>query len=160
MQIILRLVKLQQKELLYEMLYVYEQELIGDNNLNEYKYLDSYWEKVNRKPYFIIVNKIISGFALVNQHTLVQKDGHNIAEFYVKKELRNKEIGKKAAFKLFNLFPGKWEVRQLNSNPKARIFWNKVIKDYSNNHYEELCLNDNRWQGFIQTFTAKHTSLK
>lgn len=152
MKVSLQPVTLDQKELLRKMLKAYEQELTGEDNPGDYKYLDSYWEKENRKPYFITVNKTISGFALVNRHTLIQKKGYNLAEFYIRKEFRNQGIGKQAAYKLFDMFPGKWEVRQMTSNPKAQAFWNKVIAAYTNNHFEEVWLNDNNWRGAVQTF--------
>lgn len=152
MKVSLQPVTLDQKELLRKMLKVYEQELTGEDDPGDYKYLDSYWEKENRKPYFIKVNKTISGFALVNRHTLIQKEGYNLAEFYIRKEFRNQGIGKKAAYKLFDMFPGKWEIREMNSNPKAQAFWNKVIAAYTKTHFEEVWLNDSNWRGTVQTF--------
>src|SRR3990167_484843 len=137
MKVNLRLITLEEKGLLRKMLKVYEQELTGEANPGEYKYLDLYWEKENRKPYFITVNKIVSGFALVNRHTLIQKEGYNLAEFYIQKGFRNQGVGKEAAYKLFDMFPGKWETRQMSSNSKAQAFWNKVIAAYTNNHFEE-----------------------
>lgn len=152
MKVSLQPVTLDQKELLRKMLKAYEQELTGKDDPGDYKYLDSYWEKENRKPYFIKVNKTISGFALVNRHTLIQKESYNLAEFYIRKEFRNQGIGKKAAYKLFDMFPGKWEIREMNSNPKAQAFWNKVIATYTKTHFEEIWLNDSNWRGTVQTF--------
>ena len=155
MKVNLRLITLEEKGLLRKMLKVYEQELTGEANPGEYKYLDLYWEKENRKPYFITVNKIVSGFALVNRHTLIQKEGYNLAEFYIQKGFRNQGVGKEAAYKLFDMFPGKWETRQMSSNSKAQAFWNKVIAAYTNNHFEEVWFDDSNWRGAVQTFDTR-----
>jgi predicted acetyltransferase len=155
MKVNLQLIALEQKGLLRKMLKVYEQELTEEDSPGEYKYLDLYWERENRKPYFITVNKIVSGFALVNRHTLIQKVGYNLAEFYIQKEFRNQGVGKEAAYKLFDMFPGKWETRQMSSNPKAQAFWNRVIAAYTNNHFEEVWLDDSNWRGAVQTFDTR-----
>ena len=155
MKVNLRLITLEQKGLLRKMLKIYERELTGEDSPGEYKYLDLYWEKESRKPYFITVNKIVSGFALVNRHTLIQKVGYNLAEFYIRKGFRNHGIGKQAAYKLFDMFPGKWETRQMSSNPKAQAFWNRVIAAYTNNHFEEVWLDDSNWRGAVQTFDTR-----
>jgi predicted acetyltransferase len=89
---------------------------------------------------------------LVNGHTLVNKDGKNIAELYVKKEFRKNGIGKMISFRVFDLFKGNWEVRQIKENILAQKFWKKVIGEYTNNNYQEIILDDENWCGFVQTF--------
>ncbi len=148
----LTLILLEQKQLLKDMLKTYEQELTGQENPGEYKYLDSYWEKETREPYFIKIDGKLAGFALVNNHTLIQPEGFNIAEFYIKKEFRLKGIGKEAAFKIFDTHHGKWETRQLVENKKAYLFWTKVINEYTYGNYKETISAKDHWQGPIQTF--------
>lgn len=121
-------------------------------NINEYKYLDLYWERPNRFPYFIKVDGKIAGFVLVNSHVLVQVGGKNVAEFYVLKKFRKGGVGKIAAKKSFAMFPGKWEVRQIVENPIAHIFWNKTISEYTDNNFEEVTMDDENWRGWVQTF--------
>jgi predicted acetyltransferase len=145
-------IKLNEKEIIRQMLKVYEQELTGLDDPGEYKYLDSYWEKENRHPYFIFVDKSLAGFVLINGHALITKPAVNIAEFYVKKEFRRQSVGKTAAFNLFNLFPGKWEIRELKENTEARKFWTKIIAEYTNNRYQEIMLENDQWTGPVQTF--------
>lgn len=154
MKVNIKLVKIEQKEILKKMLDVYKRELAGSDSPVEYKYLDLYWERESRKPFFIIVDGHISGFILINKHTLLQKEGYNVAEFYVEKKLRDNGVGKNAAYKLFSLIPGKWEVRQLDNNKGARLFWNKIIKDYTNNNYQEIWLDNSDWHGSVQTFNT------
>ena len=146
------LVKARQKMILEKMLMKYQLELTGKENPEKYKHLGSYWEKKNRKPYFIAINTTIVGFVLLNNHTLVQKDGYNVAEFYIKKAYRNKGIGKKAVYVLFNLFPGRWEIRQLDNNITGQKFWNNVVDKYTNHNYKEISFENEKWRGIVQIF--------
>ena len=152
MTITLQSVSLDQKDILRELLRVYEQELTGDPNPSEYKYLDSYWQKPNRKAFFIMVDNAVGGFVLVNQHLLIQPNGNNLSEFYIIPKYRGLKIGRQAAIQVFELFKGNWELRELQSNTKAHRFWLNVINDYTQGNYKETVLNSADWQGPVQTF--------
>ncbi len=56
MEIKLFLIKRKEKVILKELIEEYEKELLNIENPGEYKYLDSYWEKENRFPYFIKID--------------------------------------------------------------------------------------------------------
>ncbi len=151
MKIELELIDISEKNILSQMLNDYQFEISGDGSAG-YKYLDLYWEKENRHPYFIKVDGEIAGFALVNGHTIVCKGASNLAEFYVLSKFRKCGVGRSAAKAVFAKFPGKWEVRQIAENPIAHIFWNKVINEYSNGKFQEITMNNEDWNGWIQTF--------
>ena len=68
------------------------------------------------------------------------------------KKYRKEGIGKQAAFYLFDLFPGTWEVAELETNLPAQIFWRKVISEYTDNNYLEI--RKDNWHGPIQHFTT------
>jgi predicted acetyltransferase len=87
MEVELELINIKDKWVLKKMLWDYEREMVGDK-AEEYKYLDSYWKKPNRFPYFIKVDGKIAGFTLINSYLLVLTEGKTISEFYVKKEYR------------------------------------------------------------------------
>lgn len=150
MKIEIKAIEIKDKEILRKMLGDYEKEITGSDE--EYKYLDSYWEKENRWPFFILVDNEIAGFVLVNEYLICIDKGKTISEFYIKKEYREKNIGKEAAIKTFEKFKGKWEVREIRNNPKAREFWVKVISDYTQGNFKEIEMNDEKWQGWVQTF--------
>lgn len=143
-----------EKELLNKMMTVYRQELLRLDNPGEYKYIHLYFENKNYHPYFIKVDKNIVGFALVNNYSIIEKDCFSIAEFYIKKEYRNKNIGKTAAIKIFDLYPGKWEIRELKTNTKAHQFWVTVINAYTNGNFKEINLKNERWTGPVQLFRS------
>jgi len=152
MEIKIALVNIKEKEILKKLIEEYEKELLNIENPGEYKYLNSYWEKENRFPYFIKINNEIIGFVLVNGHTLVNKDGKNIAEFYIKKEFRKNGFGKMIAIKVFDLFKGNWEIREIEENLNARTFWIKVIDNYTDHRFKETKMKNQDWFGWIQTF--------
>jgi len=149
----IEIVKVERKdrEILREMLRDYEKE-ITDSKDGEYKYFDSYWERENRWPFFIKVDKKIAGFILVNQHNLVEPKAKNLSEFYIKKEYRGQRVGLGAAIKVFEIFPGKWEIRQMVENQRAHVFWLKVINEYTRGSFKEIKMDNEKWRGWIQTF--------
>lgn len=151
MEIKLELIDIKDKSILRDMLWDYEKEVVGEK-AEEYKYLDAYFEKPNRFPYFIKVDDKIAGFVLINKHLLVLESGTNLSEFYIKKEFRKNGIGSGASKMVYCLFPGKWEIRQIFENPIAHFFWLKSISEFTNNNFEEVEINNEKWKGWVQTF--------
>lgn len=151
MNIEIRGVEKKDKEVLRKMLEEYEREISPESE-GEYKYFDSYWEKDNRWSFFIMLDDKIAGFVLVNEYCLVEVGAKDMSEFYIKKEYRRQRIGLKAAHKVFDKFLGKWEVREIVENPKARQFWLKVINEYTGGEFKETKMDDEKWRGWIQTF--------
>jgi len=152
MNISLSPVSKKNKKTLAVLLFKYQKELFKKENIGMYKYLDSYWGRKDRSPFFIEYDSNRIGFVLVNKHTLVTNDARNIAEFYILKKFRNKRMGKNAAFKVFEMFPGKWEIREMENNINAQNFWRKIIGEYTNGKYSEVFLNNELWKGPVQIF--------
>ncbi|MBY6035976.1 GNAT family N-acetyltransferase [Fictibacillus nanhaiensis] len=131
----------------------FDPEDVNDEGVYGYKYFDHYWIEPERFPFLIRVNEKYAGFALVRKMSLdeISMESHySMAEFFVMKKYRKCGLGKKAAFYLFDLFPGKWEVAQMEENIPAQQFWMKVISNYTNENFTELRKKD--WEGPIQTF--------
>lgn len=148
----------EEKEKLFDLLQVYLKEFddifhfdIDENGKYKYKFFDLYWIEPNRIPFFIKVDDKIAGFILVNLNGIFSNtpDTHTISEFFVKKGL-----GEKAAEKVFETFPGNWNIRQREKNTGAIEFWRKVIERYTKGNFKEEFLNDDKWQGPSQTFSA------
>jgi predicted acetyltransferase len=78
-----------------------------------------------------------------------------VAEFFVMRKYRRKGIGAACAAQAFDLFPRRWEVRQLAANAAATAFWRRAIHRYSDGRFEEALLDDERWRGPVQSFTAR-----
>lgn len=49
-------------------------------------------------------------------------------EFFVMREFRGHDLARAAAATIFETLPGRWELRVMLENPRARAFWRAAIK--------------------------------
>jgi predicted acetyltransferase len=119
--------------------------------------LQKHLDEKSCKPILLRYNKKWAGLAVVNMKGYLDDDPHvrDMAEFFVMKIYRHRHLGQKFALALFNLFPGKWEIRQLPAAKAARSFWLKVIDRLTNHHLIDQFIEHSRWKGYIQTFEIK-----
>ena len=105
-----------------------------------YPYLDHSWRDPQRFPFIIDVESNIAGFALVRceNDPTSGEPVTNLSEFFILRVFRNQGIGNKAAVKLWDSFPGKWQVNVLYTNKLAYPFWKHAISRYTNNSFEEI----------------------
>lgn len=111
---------------------------IGDTlikALKEYKRLTEDHKNFYGDKYFIKYNGKLAGFVLINENNKFNFQGKTIAEFLILPPYRRKHLGKEAAIKAFELYPGNWEVQPMENNPIAYSFWNNVISMYTKGHY-------------------------
>lgn len=165
MNITLEEVSIQQKSVLRNLLELYAYdftEFIPDDvdchGLYGYRYLDHYWTETGRHPFVTYIDGKIAGFVLVRcYYTSDLKDYVNsIAEFFVMRKYRKQGIGREVAFRMFNLFPGVWEVAEIEENKPAQVFWQKIIHDYTQGDFEEI--HKEEWHGPIQRFSSAGVS--
>ena len=151
-------------------LYLYDfSEMLGDDvddtGLFGYRYLDLYWAEPGRYPFLIRVDgqvgSKLAGFALVRQAGSLVEEAlspgevcTHMAEFFILRKYRRQGIGAQASWELFDRFPGRWEVNEIVENPAALAFWRKVIGEYTGGAYEEVFLDNERWQGPVQVFDS------
>ena len=140
MDIRLEEVKVDKKDVLYKLLQysLFEESATDLNEMNEiaefeYKWFDNYFTDEDRFAYFIKSEDKILGFAMVNTYLENKKDidGHSISEFMVIPKYRRKNVGKKVAIEVFNKFKGYWEVKPSFGSKSAYMFWENVIKEYT-----------------------------
>ncbi|AWX54478.1 MULTISPECIES: GNAT family N-acetyltransferase [Brevibacillus] len=127
---------------------------VDENGLFGYDYFEEYWIEPERHPFFIKVNGKLAGFVLVRILPNTDSTTHplySIAEFFIMKRYRRLGIGKAASHQIFKMFPGAWEVFQLENNVPAIGFWRASIRDYTANHYQER-QEDGK---VIQTFMSR-----
>lgn len=94
--------------------------------------LKPYWTEADLHAFFIMYDGEMAGFAMVESG-----DPNVILEFYIMRKFYRRGLGKTAAVKLFDLFPGNWSISQVEKNEPARSFWRKVIGDYTDGNYIE-----------------------
>ncbi|GER90876.1 acetyltransferase [Dictyobacter vulcani] len=108
---------------------------IGDSGLFDYPYLDHYWTDQNRYPFLIRVEHKLAGFVLVQK--IDEPAMYSITELFILRKYRQQGLGEVVAHQIFDMFPGRWRVRQEIENARAQSFWRKVIARYTNNRYQE-----------------------
>lgn len=118
-----------------------------------YPYLDHYWQDPNRYPFLFRLERGLAGFALLRFHVdaLTGMDFMDMSEFFVLRGLRRRGVGRVAAAKLFDLFPGRWQVRVLLANKAAMPFWRTMVANYTSNRYREKKTDElvPRWTTFL-----------
>lgn len=161
MNINIQVAKYSEKHLLRNMLelYAYDLSIFENKDLNEfgeygYRYLDLYWIESKRHPFIIKVNGKLAGFILINKFAYTEDAEWTVAEFFVLKKYRDRGIGKKSAFYVFDRFPGKWEVRTLNKNLVAKKFWRKTIQQYAPQSMKEFEQGFSDWKHPLWTFIS------
>jgi predicted acetyltransferase len=130
-------------------LYLYEFSVYDDLELDErglytYPYLKHYWEEPNRHPFLIRVDGRIAGFALVTVNTRGDGEEARLSEFFVVRKHWRRGVGETAARMVFDRFPGRWIVTQLEENVPAQQFWRAVIHRYTRGTVEDRHLRERR----------------
>lgn len=157
MDICIAPIMLEQKSVLSQMmeLYNYDFSEFSNEDINEYGYfgyshIDAYWNEEDRYPFFIRIAGKLAGFVLIRSCREYSdlKSPHNIAEFFVMKKYRRHGVGKCAAMKVFDYFPGDWEVSQWANNLSAQSFWKSVISAYTSDQYDTFISTENEVVGF------------
>ena len=136
-------VKKSEKEILKNLLEKYDYEFsqydkrdVNILGLYGYDYLDNYWTEDKRWAFFIKVNKNLAGFIMINNYPEVEGDiDYTMAEFFVMYKYRRLGIGKAAAIKIFDAFPGAWQLKRHPKNIASVKFWNNVVNEYTNGQY-------------------------
>jgi predicted acetyltransferase len=127
---------------------------IGPDGLYENEHINLYWTDSDRHAFLISAADRFAGFILVNSFVCLEENSgaRSIAEFFVMRKYRRQGVGRVAARKIFDLMPGRWEVRQIHSNTVGQHFWRNVIGEYTAGKFTETVLNNEKWNGPVQSF--------
>ncbi|PGS47307.1 GNAT family N-acetyltransferase [Bacillus sp. AFS041924] len=105
---------------------------LGQNGSYHKFNLENYWANLNHHAFFVKHNDELIGFALIEASS-----ENCIEEFFIIEKYKGKGFGKKAAIELFDLFPGKWYISQIETNEPAKAFWRNVIHYYTKGNFTE-----------------------
>lgn len=119
--------------------YLYHQKgwEIPENGLYECIDFKKYWQDANSFPFLVRYNNEIAGFVMIDKKGSSPDIDFNMAQFFILRKFKNKEIGKYVAKECFRKFPGMWEVMVIPNNEGAYRFWRSVIKNYTHNQFTE-----------------------
>jgi predicted acetyltransferase len=106
---------------------------IGEDGRFGYKSLLLYWSEPNRHPFLVTVEGKLAGLVLVKRGSEVSGDrtAWDIAEFFILRRYRRHGFGTLAAHEVWKRYPGLWEVRVMQSNLQASLFWDRAISDFT-----------------------------
>lgn len=94
-----------------------------------YKRLSLYWSVPGRYPLLIKVEGRLAGLVLVKRGSEISDSQAvwDVGEFFVVRGYRRQGIGTSVAHCMWKRFPGRWEVRVMQSNCAALKFWQHAI---------------------------------
>lgn len=90
---------------------------------------DAWWDAPGHYPFFIRRDGRLVGFALARRGSKFDADPDvmDVAEFFVVRGARRKNVGIAAAHALLDGFSIRWEIRVRESNAAALRFWARVV---------------------------------
>jgi predicted acetyltransferase len=129
---------------------------VDDDGRFRYDRLPLYWTEPQRHPHLVRVDGKWAGFALVRQvsHFTGDEDVADMTEFFILRGYRRRGVGGVAARRVFDLFPGKWEVRVVRANEPAQAFWRRTVDEHTGGAFEERWCDDEKWKGLALSFVA------
>lgn len=82
----------------------------------------------------------------------------DMAEFFVLRGYRRHGIGTEVAHQVWKQFPGRWEVRVMQSNHSAHQFWERAIASFTQEaiHSVQVEKGSRRWHLF--SFESKRVA--
>ncbi|HEY3624626.1 MAG TPA: GNAT family N-acetyltransferase [Terracidiphilus sp.] len=131
---------LEQKTILANLLELYSHDFsefidleIGRDGRFGYRDLDLYWTDPQRFPFLVHVGGVPGGFVLVMRvsDSRGEMSVWEVAEFFVVRGFRRRAIGTRAALEVFARFPGRWQVRVMQSNLPACVFWSRTVRAFA-----------------------------
>lgn len=98
---------------------------VEPNGQYAYDFLDRFWEH----PYLLYENEALAGFALVTSRCFITQKSPCwfMAEFFVLRPHRRKNLGRRAVREILARHPGNWHVANMVQNVAADAFWSKSL---------------------------------
>jgi predicted acetyltransferase len=102
---------------------------LGPDGRFGYRHLHSYWEEPGRHPFIVKAGGHLAGFVFVRRGSAISGDADvwDMAEFFIVRGFRRLGVGTEVARNIWRKFPGRWEVRVIDRNRKAGVFWRRAI---------------------------------
>jgi predicted acetyltransferase len=124
---------------------------LGPDGRFGYKHLSLYWREPGRFPFLVKVNGQLAGLVLV----IRGEEGWDMAEFFVVRGYRRRGIGSGVAHEVWRRFPGRWQVRVMESNRAAHRFWTQAISEFVGEAIRPLGVEDSGEHWHVFTFESR-----
>jgi predicted acetyltransferase len=134
---------------------------LGADGRFGYNPLALYWNEPDRYAFLIKVEGRLAGFVLVKRGSEVsdRETVWDVGDFFIVRAYRRKGIGTKIAHEVWRRFPGRWEVRVMQSNQTALKFWERAIATFNQGeliHPARIKKDDGEWW-YVFAFQCKHS---
>ena len=106
---------------------------LGADGRFVYKSLPLYWLEPGRHPFLVRIGGKFAGFALVQRGSQVSANPMvwDMAEFFIIRGFRRRHVGTDVALNVWRQFPGRWEIRVMESNQSALRFWERATAAFT-----------------------------
>ena len=155
MNVELRPVPLAEKDTLNNLLEKYNYEFsqydkipFGADGLYHYWPLEAYWTEANRAAYFIMVEGVLAGFALINAHPECDHPlDWAVAEFFVAYPYRRSGVGSAVMAEIFQRHRGVWHIKYHPANTVSAVFWNGIARKHASGEVKKLRGTEDYYDG-------------
>jgi predicted acetyltransferase len=126
-----------------------------------YSNLSAYWRDPeghpDRHPFLVRVDGNLAGFVLIKRGSGISGDASvwDMAEFFIVRGHRRHGIATKIAHDVWSRFPGRWEVRVMESNQPARSFWEHAIHQFTGQTTPSACVQINAQNWHVFSFESR-----
>ena len=105
---------------------------LGRDGRFGYGGLPLYWSEPGRHPFLVRIDGKLAGLVFVKRGSEISNNESvwDMAEFFVLRGYRRRGIGTNVAHEVWKHLPGRWEVRVMESNVPARLFWARAISTF------------------------------
>jgi predicted acetyltransferase len=133
---------------------------LGADGRFGYRDLPLYWREPSRHPFLVKADGDLAGFVLVKRGSQISGDETvwDMAEFFVARGYRRRGIGTAIAHEVWRKFPGRWEVRVMQSNHSAHKFWAHAIKAFTGQTIEFARFEKDGEDWHLFSFESERTS--
>lgn len=102
---------------------------VGEDGLfADEMHLDDFWKRPGHSVWFTRADDKLAGFALLNTSTHSGEPADfNMAQFFVIRSYRGKNVAARAVEQILNAHPGQWEVAIMERNTPALRFWPRAV---------------------------------
>lgn len=110
-----------------------------------YAGLPLFFSEPGRIPFMFRHGGLPAGFALASRGSIIDpsRDAWDMSEFFVVRGLRRRGLGEAAAAAILGELGGTWEVRVLDHNLGASLFWPRAISNYTQGEFRaDTWVND------------------
>lgn len=126
----------------------YDKIPFGTDGLYHYWPLDLYWTEASRAAYFIMVDGVLAGFALINAHPECDRPlDWAVAEFFVAYPYRRSGVGSEVMRQIFQRHRGVWHIKYHPANTASVAFWNGIAQRHAVDGVEKLRGTEDYYDG-------------